>query len=93
MAKPYINLIQVNLGLPGGQICLLFQIKSTGGKGAEISSAEWWLLVPNSHTPVTTVLVKSHLELYTCGVTIYHQYVHKTGHITSREMPVLKYTG
>lgn len=38
--KPYINLRQVNLGLPGGQMCLLFQIKSTGaGKGGEISSA------------------------------------------------------
>lgn len=76
-------------------MCLLFQIKSTawgrgGRKSAQLGGGNCSQIA--TLTPVTTGVVKSHLELYTHGVTNYHQYVHKTGHFTSREMPVLKYT-
>lgn len=77
--KPYINFTQILLELFGGKSLPPVSDKTHEGKKVSLQGRNCSQGV--AFTPVTTVLVKSHLELPACGVTIHYQYVHKARHL------------
>lgn len=77
--KPYINFTQILLELFGGKSLPPVSDKTHEGKKVSLQGRNCSQGV--AFTPVTTVLVKSHLDLPAYGVTIHYQYVHKARHL------------